>query len=332
MHSQSSQDHRLALVIGADGGIGGEIAQALNAHGWNIRAMTRRSDAGAASNDWRGPIAWVRGDAMLGDDVVAAAEGTSLIAHAANPPGYQNWRGLAVPMLANAIAAAKTSGARLMFPGNVYNYGPDAFPLLQETSPQHPLTQKGQVRVEMETMLRAATNDDVRSVIIRAGDFFGPHQPASWFKSLMISPGKPVTTVIYPGDRDSGHAWAYLPDLAETFARIADREGELPAFDSFHFGGHWIGHGVDFADAIRRAGGHPKAAIRSLPLWFHLATPFVGFLREAREMRYLWQSPVRLDNAKLTAFLGAEPHTPLDAALALTLRELGCLAPEAVAA
>ena len=46
MHSQSAQAHRLALVIGADGGIGGEIAQALNAHGWNIRAMTRRGDAG----------------------------------------------------------------------------------------------------------------------------------------------------------------------------------------------------------------------------------------------------------------------------------------------
>jgi len=34
---------------------------------------------------------------------------------------------------------------------------------------------------------------------------------------------------------------------------------------------------------------------------------------------------VRLDNARLVAFLGEEPHTPLDRALRMTLRGLGCL-------
>ena len=29
-----------------------------------------------------------------------------MIVHAANPPGYKNWRGLALPMLKNTIAAA----------------------------------------------------------------------------------------------------------------------------------------------------------------------------------------------------------------------------------
>ena len=212
-----------------------------------------------------------------------------------------------------------------MFPGNVYNYGHDAFPLLKETSPQHPFTRKGKIRVEMEEMLGAAAISGVRSVIIRAGDFFGPHQPTSWFKNLMITPGKPVTKVNYPGNFATGHAWAYLPDLAETFAEIADCEAALPALDSFHFGGHWIARGVDFADAVRHAGGHPKAPISGLPLWFHLATPFMGFLREAKEMNYLWQVPVQLDNTKLRALLGKEPHTPLEAALSATLRELGCL-------
>jgi hypothetical protein len=34
---------------------------------------------------------------------------------------------------------------------------------------------------------------------------------------------------------------------------------------------------------------------------------------------------VRLDNAKLGAFLGAEPHTPIDAAVRATLVGLSCL-------
>ena len=42
-------------------------------------------------------------------------------------------------------------------------------------------------------------------------------------------------------------------------------------------------------------------------------------------MRYLWREPLRLDNARLVAFLGAEPHTPLDEAVRETLEGLGCL-------
>ena len=53
--------------------------------------------------------------------------------------------------------------------------------------------------------------------------------------------------------------------------------------------------------------------------------PFVTVLREMLELRYLWQQPVRLDNAKLVAFLGAEPHTPLDEAVRTTLIGLGSL-------
>jgi len=33
------------------------------------------------------------------------------------------------------------------------------------------------------------------------------------------------------------------------------------------------------------------------------------------ELRYLWQRPIRLDNTKLVAFLGTEPHTPIDGAV-----------------
>jgi len=59
-------------------------------------------------------------------------------------------------------------------------------------------------------------------------------------------------------------------------------------------------------------------------------TPFVRVLREMREMRYLWQVPLQLDNRKLVALLGQEPHTPLDEAVRHSLIELGCLSSRAV--
>ena len=55
----------------------------------------------------------------------------------------------------------------------------------------------------------------------------------------------------------------------------------------------------------------------------------VETFREMLEMRYLWREPLQLDNRKLVAFLGGEPHTPLDTALRETLSGLGCLAADA---
>lgn len=317
-------DQRTALIIGATGGVGGEVAGALRRRGWRVRALARRPDEAAR----RMPeLGWVKGDAMSVADVVAAAQGATVIFHGANPPRYHNWRGLAVPMLQSTIAAARACGCRIVFPGTVYNFGPDAFPALTERSPQHPLTRKGCIRVEMEQTLETAAGQGVRSLIVRAGDFFGPSATGnSWFSAALVKAARPVRSVTYPGPRETGHAWAYLPDLAESIAMLLERPDRLADFDLFHFGGHWFPRGVEIVEAVRRVVGNDALPIRRFPWWaVHAASPFVEMFREMLEMRYLWREPLRLENAKLTAFLGSEPHTPIDTAIHATLAALGCL-------
>jgi uncharacterized protein YbjT (DUF2867 family) len=124
---QNSSTQKLALVIGATGGIGCEVA-ALLARGWNVRALHRDPTVAQRRSDLPKSIVWVAGDAMSAADVIAAASGAHLIIHAANPPYYRNWRGLALPMLQHAIEAARASGARLVLPGNVYNFRPPDVP------------------------------------------------------------------------------------------------------------------------------------------------------------------------------------------------------------
>lgn len=315
-----------ALIIGATGGIGSEMVLALQAHGWRIRALNRAPAKAVKATPHLGAVEWVRGDAMNPADVLAAAKGVSLVFHGANPPGYKNWAGTALPMLESSIAAARAAGAHLVFPGTVYNFGPDAFPLVDETSPQNPHTRKGAIRVAMENRLRDASRDGVKVLIVRAGDFFGSLARNNWFSQVIVTPDKPVRSVTYPGPHKVGHAWAFLPDLAETFARLIDRRNELADFEVFHFGGHWFEHGVEIARATARAAGVPDAPVKRLP-WFaiYLAAPFSETFRETLEMRYLWKKPLRLDNKKLVAFLGAEPHTSTDQALRVTLTGLGCL-------
>lgn len=315
-----------ALVIGATGGIGSEVARALLSRGYHVRALNRRPEEAARAFAGLGAVEWVKGDAMNEAEVVAAAAGATLIVHGANPPGYRNWKGLALPMLESTLAAAKVSGARIVFPGTVYNFGADAFPRLTEASPQNPTTRKGAIRVAMERRLEAAARDGVRTLVVRAGDFFGPQPGNNWFGQGLVKAGSPVCSVSYPGPQDVGHAWAYLPDLAEAMVRLVEKPEALRDFEVVHFRGHWLPRGVEMAEAIRRVVGDPGLPIRGFP-WplVYLASPFVTTLREMLEMRYLWKVPVELDNTRLLSLLGEEPRTPLDVAVRSALEGLGCL-------
>src|SRR5689334_5375218 len=106
---------RTALVLGANGGIGGEMTRVLLRHGWRVRALARRIPS--ATEGDRANLEWVKGDAMVKDDVIAAARGAEVIVHAVNPAKYHNWAGLVLPMIDNTIAAAEASGARIVLPG-----------------------------------------------------------------------------------------------------------------------------------------------------------------------------------------------------------------------
>jgi nucleoside-diphosphate-sugar epimerase len=321
---------KTALVIGITGSFGGHTAQALLKRGWRLRALARNPEVAAQKAGPRTPIEWVKGDAMNPADVMAASESVDVIVHGANPPGYRNWRGLAIPMLRATIAAATHNSARIVFPGNVYNFAPDSGSHIAEDAPQAPVTRKGRIRVEMETMLRIASVEGARVLIVRAGDYFGPAAPNSGLGWMTTRGGGRVRSVYAPGPGDIGHAWAYLPDLAETTARLLDREAGLADFDVFHFAGQWLERSDELAASIRRVSGQPKLPIRPFPYPMITAlSPFVETFRELLEMRYLQRKPIGLDNTKLVAFLGAEPHTALDAAIRATLSDMGCL-PEPV--
>ncbi|MES2934484.1 MAG: SDR family oxidoreductase [Pseudomonadota bacterium] len=318
---------KTALVLGATGGIGGEVARQLRDAGWNVRALRR---GGSMAMERRDGMEWIRGDAMNRQDVLAAANGCSVIVHAVNPPGYLRWSELVLPMIDNTIAAARAEGATIVLPGTVYNFGPDAFPILREDSPQAPITKKGAIRVELERRLRAASGEGCKVIVLRAGDFFGPKVGNNWFSQGLVKPGLPVKSISLPGARGVGHQWSYLPDVARTMVQLLQRRASLDPFAVFHMDGHWDADGAQLADAISRVvmrRGGAKPTLRAFPWWLMaLVSPFVPTLREMREMRYLWNVPLRMENAKLLTVLGHEPHTPLDQAVEATLQGMGCLA------
>jgi nucleoside-diphosphate-sugar epimerase len=197
--------------------------------------------------------------------------------------------------------------------------------LLSEDTPQTATTRKGRIRCELEAEMQARSAQGLRSVVIRAGDFFGSGT-GSWL-DLAIAKSLRAGKLVYPGPLDRPHAWAYLPDLARAFVAAAGlRDGA--AFTALHFAGHTL-TGAELLAAIERnarvlglapagplqRGGLPWRMIRLgglvVPIW-----------RELAEMQYLWDRPHALDGRRMQALLGPLPATPLNEALQQSLRTL----------
>lgn len=300
------------LILGAAGRIGAALAGAFADAGWKVRAQARK-DLPAAL---QGRVAPVRCDALDAAALAAAAQGADVVVHALNPP-YTEWARQALPLAEAAIGAARAAGALLMLPGNVYNYGSRLPPRLGPQTPECGDHAKARVRIEVEARIAAAPGLD--SVVIRAGDFFGGGI-GSWFDiawASRLTSGR----VVHPGPDDIVHAWAYLPDLARTFVRVAERRAALHGPHRLHFAGHAV-TGRQMHEALEAATGRSLARA-AMPWWLlRLAAPLVPMWREVLQMRYLWQRPHALDDASLRALVGPLPHTPLHDAVAQALAAL----------
>jgi nucleoside-diphosphate-sugar epimerase len=305
------------LVLGANGRFGHTAAAAFRKAGWEVASLVRpgSSDGVAAGTE---PV---EVDALDHAAVSAAAHGCDVVLHALNPP-YTQWSRLALPLAYSAITAAEAAGATLIFPGNLYNYGKGLPSVVDETTPMHPSSRKGRLRVAIEDRIAEAGERGMRAIILRAGDFFGGGH-GSWL-DLVIAKEIGRGHLTYPGPIDLIHPWAYLPDLASTLVRLAGIRGRLGRFETFGFPGHAV-TGREFTTAIARANGR-GLQIKRMSWWLiHALGPLVPLSRELSEMAYLWNEPHRIDGAKLEAAIGTVPHTPLDTAVKRALRDLGAI-------
>jgi nucleoside-diphosphate-sugar epimerase len=193
--------------------------------------------------------------------------------------------------------------------------------MLGPQTPERGDTPKARIRIEMEARLAAAAADGLDSVVLRAGDFFGGPGKGTWI-DMALAAKLAKGRVTYPGNPCITHAWAYLPDLAQAFVRVADQRGRLSGHHRFHFVGHTL-TGHDFAWALEALTGRSLRVIDLPWAFIRLASPLLPMWRELLAMRYLWDRPHALVDAGLRALIGELPHTPLPLALRCALGESG---------
>ncbi|MGL4233312.1 MAG: NAD-dependent epimerase/dehydratase family protein [Casimicrobium sp.] len=319
---------RSVLILGANGNLGSEATKTFSDAGWRVFAVARKPISVETGKSLHTLVSTIENSR----EIVEFATGVSAVLYCANPP-YTQWPRRALSMAKDAVAIARALNATFLFPGNVYNFGSTMPNLLFEDTPQNADTRKGRLRCEIESMIRAECERGLRAVTLRAGDFFGARS-GSWFDRVIASKLS-SNRAIYPGPLDIAHAWAYLPDLAQAFVRLAERNvssvrSRDVVYEAFGFPGHNLtGDALLTAleNAHRNASGDVSLAHKrgSVP-WslYRVLSPIVPILREVVEIEYLWRVPHSIDGATLGQAIGDVPHTALNLAMSRTVANLLC--------
>lgn len=304
-------------VLGANGRLSRAVAKEFLEAGHSVVAVTRTGRipaelAGATS---------AAANALDRDALLRATEGAEIIFNGLNPL-YTDWEDTCLSMAENVMAACRAHKATHLFPGNVYGFASPLPPVLDEATPLEPTNRKGEIRTQMEALFALeAERSGVRTIILRAGDFFGGTGAGTWLDLVMASKAA-KGTYTHPGPLDLVHAWAYLPDLARTFVKLAERRAEFAAFEGLNFPGH-NATGEEMAAAVEKALGRPLKRTTLPWLMIRMGGLVKPMWRELARMSYLWFEPHSLVSRRLEGLIGTVPHTPLDEAVGEALRDLG---------
>ena len=288
----TTPDRPVHVVFGAE----------LVRRGERVRAVSRRGQAPPGAEG----VAADAADPAL--DAVAAA-GAAVVYHCASPP-YTRWPELFPPLTRSILAAAETSGAKLVFADNLYAYGPVRGPL-REDLPAAARGRKGRTRAGMAAeILTAHRQGRVRAVIGRASDYYGPHGTGSTAGQTVfgriLAGKKPQWT----GRLDQPHTFHYLPDVARGLLALADSpqaDGQI-----WHLPAAGPLTAQQFFDLVAQAAGRPtpvKASIAS-PALLAVAGLFSPLLREMRETTYQFRAPFVVDATKFETTFGRLEATP----------------------
>lgn len=280
-----------ALILGARGKVGRHAKEAFRQAGWTVRLYDRK----------------------LGN-MPAQATGADIIINGLNPPNYHNWAEIIPRITQQVIEAAATTGATVIIPANVYNFG-DTSGTWDETTPHAPHTRKGKIREDLE---RSYKTSGVQTILLRGGDFITPQDGGGDVIRLAVLSDIRKGKITMPGESTTMRAYCYLPDWARAAVLLAEKRNKLGQFKDIAFGGYNFTL-QDLKTELEQALGHPLR-ISKFPWWaLKLASPVWELARELSEMRYLWDMPHALGTDKFDRLLPDFERTDLSTVMRASL-------------
>jgi nucleoside-diphosphate-sugar epimerase len=296
------------LVVGALGALGNALVDLACQRDQPVRALVRNPRPGFFPE--RAQV--VQGDVADTQAVVKALDGCRALAFCVNVP-IATWAVRMPQLLASAIAACRQTGARLIFPGNVWIYGPGPKDVrVDEQRPATPSSEKGRLRVLLESQVRAYAGH----AIVRLPEFFGPNVANALMGRPFVSVLRGRSPLWFGGHLDVAVEYVFIRDAA--YAMLALAASDLEGV-TFHVAGS--GHTTPrafLAELLKSAG--VSGRVRVLPNWLlRSASLFDQEARAFADILHLWREPVLLDGSKYTAHFAPPPPLPYPEAIRKTL-------------
>jgi nucleoside-diphosphate-sugar epimerase len=303
------------LILGATGSIGYAFAENLCSKNISITVLVRDVEKANKLFKNNPNIEIIMGDVQDLSILKKISADKKYIFHGINYP-YDQWFGNMDTATQKIIEAASLNKAMIIFPGNVYNYG--NLPLIKEDSPQNPCTRKGKLRVELEAMLFDAAQLGKCTVLnVCLPDFWGPNVLNEGVKPIFVNAlkGKALPYIVTV---DIPHQMVFTKDAAEIMVRLMQKGVEKP-YDKYNYGGQIHPTIRGLLNQISRVANAPEK-ITVHPKWlFSVLGIFIPMMKEVKEMLYLFEGTVILDDTKVRKLFPDFKETPLNEAITETL-------------
>lgn len=288
----------MQTVLGANGVIGRDLSRRLPEYSDRIRQVSRSPNrVNAADELFSADLL----DAKATADAVAGSTVTYLVAGLKYD--HKVWEEQWPKVMRNAMDGCKRHGSALVFFDNVYAYG-HVDGVMTEDTPYNPRSRKGEVRARIATMLMdEAKRGELRAMIVRAADFYGPGASLSVTHATVTERLKTKKTPQWLGNPKAVHTFTYTPDAGRSLAVLGNTASA--------YGQVWHAltskepiTGEQYVRIACELAGRPYALQAARRWMLILMGIFVPVVRENMEMLYQFEDNYRFDSSKVERALG----------------------------
>jgi len=282
----------MQTILGSSGVIGNELAKSLTQYTNKIRLVSRNPKKVNPTDEL------FTANLLKAEEVIKAVEGSEIV-YLTVGIQYKTsmWQQQWPLIMKNVIEACKQNNSKLVFFDNVYVYG-RVNGWMKEDTPIKPVSRKGEVRKQVtEMLMNEVENGNLKAIIARAADFYGPNTPLSFVTVTVFENFKKGKKAMWFIDAERKHSFTYTPDAGKATAMLGNSDStynqvwHLPSDKN-------VLTGKEFIELSAEAFG-VKPEYTVLKKWMiKMAGLFNSNVRESVEMLYQNDSDYLFDSTK----------------------------------
>jgi len=295
------KDSFMQTILGSSGVIGNELAKSLTQYTNKIRLVSRNPKKVNPTDEL------FTANLLKAEEVLKAVEGSEIV-YLTVGIQYKTsmWQQQWPLIMKNVIEACKQNNSKLVFFDNVYVYG-RVNGWMKEDTPIKPISRKGEVRKQVtEMLMNEVKNGNLKAIIARAADFYGPNTPLSFVTVTVFENFKKEKKAMWFIDAERKHSFTYTPDAGKATAMLGNSDSaynqvwHLPSDRN-------VLTGKEFIELSAEAFG-VKPEYTVLKKWMiKMAGLFNSNIRESVEMLYQNDSDYLFDSTKFEKAFNFRP-------------------------